>query len=72
MLTLGIVDEASIILFGLEGRRPLRPLRLSVRTTIRQKRRRYMRPVVYPSLKRTSAYYFEFSLLHRKSGSTCL
>lgn len=33
MLTLGIVDEASERILGLEGRRPRRPLRLSVRTT---------------------------------------
>lgn len=35
MLTLGVVDEASTGILGLEGRRPLRPLRLSVRTTKR-------------------------------------
>lgn len=33
MLTLGVVDEASATVLGLEGRRPRRPLRLSVRTT---------------------------------------
>lgn len=33
MLTLGVMDEASAWVFGLEGRRPRRPLRLSVRTT---------------------------------------
>ena len=34
MLTLGVVDEASTTVLGLEGRRPRRPLRLSVRTTM--------------------------------------
>lgn len=33
MLTLGVVEEASAIVFGLDGRRPRRPFRLSVRTT---------------------------------------
>lgn len=33
MLTLGVVDEASATVLGLDGRRPRRPLRLSVRTT---------------------------------------
>ena len=33
MLTLEVVDEASDTFLGLEGRRPRRPLRLSVRTT---------------------------------------
>lgn len=32
-LTLGVVDKASDTVLGLEGRRPRRPLRLSVRTT---------------------------------------
>lgn len=33
MFTLGVVDKASTVVLGLDGRRPLRPLRLSVRTT---------------------------------------
>lgn len=37
-LTFGVVDEGSATVLGLEGKRPRRPLRLSVRTTERQKR----------------------------------
>lgn len=40
MLPLGVVDEASTRVLGLEGRRPRRPLRLSVRTTKRGTERR--------------------------------
>lgn len=38
MLTLEVVEEASATVLGLEGRRPRRPLRLSVRTTMKGKR----------------------------------
>lgn len=34
---LGAVDEVSDRILGLEGRRPRRPLRLSVRTTMRER-----------------------------------
>ena len=37
MLTGGGVDADSDTVLGLEGKRPLRPLRLSVRTTVRKR-----------------------------------
>lgn len=44
MLTLGTVEEGSVRTLGLEGRRPRRPLRLSVRTT-KEEERSYKAPL---------------------------
>lgn len=69
MLTLGVVDEASATVLGLDGRRPRRPLRLSVRTTKKwaEKRRGTLKANVSDTtvaashnLKNNYQYQFQF------------
>lgn len=48
MFRLGVVDDASTTVLGFEGRRPRRPLRLSVRTT--EKARKEQRKILSTTL----------------------
>lgn len=61
MFMLGVMDEASARILGLEGRRPRRPLRLSVRTTKggTEKRRGTLKAHVFIS-PLLNQYHFPF------------